>query len=308
MKISFIGVGAMGGGMAMNLVRAGYTLRAITGSRAAALEPFQAAGAETSMNPLDAADSEVIFLCLPSVKAVRSVLFGEVGLAARLHPGQTLVDCSTIGYLDAREMGEALEKQGVRYLDAPVSGHETRAKDGTLTIMVGGTAEVFEAVRPLLEHMGTTILHMGGYGAGQMTKMINNCILNICTASFCELMPLGVKLGLDAEKLGKVLTTASGSSYASQMLIPQILKGDFSYGFSMEKAYKDMESMWQVTGKYAVPLPTFYGTMQTYQMALQQGHGGDYKAGMIRFYEDLLGVQCRSAGKPEDAPADEADK
>ena len=138
--------------------------------------------------------------------------------------------------------------------------------------------------------MGTTVLYMGDYGAGQLTKMINNCALNICAASFCELMPLGVKLGLDPEKLGEVLMTASGSSYASRLLIPEILKGSFSHGFSLERAYKDMTSMLAVTGTYAVPLPALSGTMQTYQLALRKGYGGDYKGAMIRFYEELLGV------------------
>lgn len=145
--------------------------------------------------------------------------------------------------------------------------------------------------------MGTTVLYMGDYGAGQLTKMINNCALNICAASFCELMPLGVKLGLDPEKLGEVLMTASGSSYASRLLIPEILKGSFSHGFSLERAYKDMTSMLAVTGTYAVPLPTLSGAMQTYQLALRKGYGGDYKGAMIRFYEELLGVTCRSTNQ-----------
>lgn len=289
----------MGGGMAMNLVRAGYELRAVTPRSARRLEPFAAAGAQTSMDLLECADSDYILLCLPDTGAVEEALLGEKGLLARLHPGQTVVDCSTIGYLDAKRIGERLEQAGVNFLDAPVSGHRERADSGTLTIMVGGREEVFLQARPILEHMGTTVLYMGGYGAGQLTKMINNCVLNICTASFCELMPLGVKLGLDPEKLGEVLMTASGSSYASRLLIPEILKGSFSHGFSLERAYKDMKGMLEVTGEYAVPLPTLCGTMQTYQLALQKGCGADYKGAMIRFYEDLLGVACRKAGPDE---------
>lgn len=302
MKISFIGLGAMGGGMAMNLVRAGYELRAVTRRSAHRLEPFAAAGAQTSADPLDCADSDYILLCLPDAGAVEDILFGDKGLLPHLRPGQTVVDHSTIGYLDAKRIGERLEEAGVDFLDAPVSGHKEKAADGTLTIMVGGQEKVFARTRPILEHMGTTVLYMGGYGAGQLTKMINNCALNICAASFCELMPLGVKLGLDPEKLGEVLMTASGSSYASRLLIPEILKGSFAHGFSLERAYKDMVNMLAVTGTYAVPLPTLSGTMQTYQLALQKGYSADYKGAMVRFYEELLGVTCRSAAPSQDGP------
>lgn len=292
MKISFIGVGAMGGGMCRNLLRKGQIVRAIARKKEHLL-PFQEAGAEISTNHTDAADSAVIFLCLPDIPAVKQVLLGDGGLLAQLQPGQIVVDCSTIGYLDARELAETCGARGVAYLDAPVSGHESRAEDGTLTIMVGGSETAYEKVKPLLELVGATILYMGESGSGQLTKMINNCALNICAASFCELMPLGAKLGLDPEKLGKVLMTASGSSYASKQLIPKILEGNFSYGFTLERAYKDMAHMAEVTTRYRVPLPTLNGTLQTYQLALQHGEGDLYKGAMIRFYEDLLGVKCR---------------
>lgn len=293
--ITFIGVGTMGGGMAMNLVRAGHPLRAVTGHNIDRLEPFRAAGALTSIDPADAVDSEYIFLCLPDLPTVRAVLFGEKGIVPLLSPGQTVIDCSTIEYLDAKAMGEELEALGIRYLDAPVSGHQTKAADGTLTIMAGGPEEVFRDVLPLFRCMGTTILRMGGYGAGQLAKMINNCVMNICIASFCELMPLGVKLGLEPEQLGTVLMNASGASNASRMLIPEILQGKFDHGFTMDSAYKDMVSLSAASARCAVPLPTFQGTMQTYQAALQQGFGGDYKGAMIRVYEELLGVECRAA-------------
>ena len=108
-------------------------------------------------------------------------------------------------------------------------------------------------------------------------------------------MPLGVKLGLPAEKLGEVLMTATGSSHASKTLIPEVLEGNFAHDFTMERAYKDMRNIFEVTGKYAVPLPTVSGAMQTYQLALQTGQGEKYKGAMIRFFEDLLDVRCRKA-------------
>jgi len=296
MKVCFIGPGTMGTGMALNLARGDFDAFLVIGRRMEKLAPFTERGIPVSIDTADAAGYDVIFLCLPDTAAVQGLLLGGGALAGKLHAGQTVVDCSTIGYLAAAELGETLAAQGVDYVDAPVSGHQAKATDGTLTIMCGGKEEAFARIRPMLERMGTTVLYMGGCGAGQLTKMINNCALDICAASFCELMPLGVKLGLSPEALGQVLTTASGSSYASKTLIPEVLEGNFAHGFTMEKAYKDLTSMAEVTSKLAVPLPTLCGTMQTYQLALQTGQGERYKGAMIRFYEDLLGVRCRKPG------------
>ncbi len=292
MKISFIGVGVMGGGMCRNLLKKGLHVQAIARNEAH-LRTFQELGAAISTENGDAADSDVIFLCLPDGQAVQQVLLGENGLLAKLKKEQIIVDCSTIGYQEAKELAHQCAAKGVDYLDAPISGHQTRANDGTLTIMVGGSKNAFEKVKSLLEVVGSTILYMGESGSGQLTKMINNCAMNITIAGFCELLPLGVKLGLPPEELGKVLMTASSASYASKQLIPKILEGDFSYGFSLERAYKDMAHITDVTTQYQVPLPTLVGTMQTYQLALQHRDGALYKGAMIRFYEDLLKVVCR---------------
>ena len=298
MEAAFLGLGTMGTGMAQNLVRSGQPCL-ICSEKEEKLLPFQKLGARTSTRRADAAECGCIFLCLPDGAVVREVLLGPDGLLPHLKPGQVVVDCSTIGYLEARELAGVLAEKGVDLVDAPVSGHRERAMDGTLTIMCGGRRAAFDRVKPLLDCMGTTVLYMGPAGSGQLTKMINNCCLNICAASFCELMPLGVKLGLDPEQLGQVLMTASGSSYASKTLIPEILRGNFDHGFTMDRAYKDMEGMAGVCARYQVPLPTLSGAMQTYQLALRHGEGERYKGAMIRVYEDMLGVECREAQRTE---------
>src|SRR5699024_9300482 len=136
------------------------------------------------------------------------------------------------------------------FLDCPISGQEKRSLDGTLTIMCGGDKTIFNKIKPILDLMGTHVVYMGGAGSGQLTKTINNCILNICAASFSELMPVGVKLGLDPKNLGDVLMTASGASSASKTLIPKILEGNFEHGFSLENGYKDMDSMYKILIKH----------------------------------------------------------
>ncbi|WP_100012683.1 NAD(P)-dependent oxidoreductase [Lentibacillus sediminis] len=299
MKVSFIGLGVMGKGMALNLAKGaeegGYEYLACD-TNPQALEDFQKAGLNTSSNIIDATDSDYIFLCLPNLKIVKEVVLGENGILQHIKPGQTIVDFSTISYLGVQEIAEKCQDKGIDFLDCPISGQQAKSMDGTLSIMCGGNEEIFNNIKPLLDKMGSQVLYMGGNGAGQLTKMINNCALNICTASFSELMPVGVKLGLDPEKLGDVLMTATGSSFASKTLIPKVLEGNFEHGFSLDKAYKDMDSMYEVLVKNEIPLPTLNGAMQSYQLALQGGQRDYYKHAMVRFYEDMLGVKVRKEG------------
>ena len=299
MKAAFIGTGTMGGGMARNLKKKGMDLTIIA-RRPEVRAQFSALGCPVFAGPADAAGCDLIFLCLPDEAATEAVLFGPGALAAHLPQERIIVDCSTISYLKARELADRLAASGIHYLDAPVSGHQAKAEAGTLSIMVGGEEDVFETVRPFLNMMGSQVLYMGPSGSGQLTKMINNCALNICAASFCELMPLGVKLGLSPEKLGDVLMQASGSSYASKTLIPEILEGRFDHGFTMEKAYKDIQSMTQLLARIGLSLPTFEGMQKTYEKALESGYGNEYKGAMIRCYEDILDVKCRRKPSKEE--------
>lgn len=299
MKVSFIGLGVMGKGMALNLAKGAkegeYEYLACD-TNPAALEDFREEGLNTSTDLKDTTDSDYIFLCLPNLDIVKEVVLGYNGILQHLKPEQKIVDFSTISYLGVRDIAEKCGEKGIDFLDCPISGQQAKSMDGTLSIMCGGKEEVFNDVKPMLDRMGTQVLYMGESGAGQLTKMINNSALNICTASFSELMPVGVKLGLDPEKLGDVLMTATGSSFASKTLIPKVLEGNFEHGFSLDKAYKDMESMYEVLVKHEIPLPTLNGAMQSYQIALQNGQRDYYKHAMIRFYEDMLDVKVRKEG------------
>lgn len=296
MKVSFIGLGVMGKGMALNLAKdakEGKYEYLACDTNPDALDDFQKGGLNTSSNIIDTTDSDYIFLCLPNLNIVQEVILGKNGILQYMRPGQTIVDFSTISYLGVQEIAKECQGKGIEFLDCPISGQQAKSMDGTLSIMCGGKEEVFNDIKPMLDRMGAQVLYMGESGAGQLTKMINNSALNICTASFSELMPVGVKLGLDPEKLGDVLMTATGSSFASKTLIPKVLEGNFEHGFSLDKAYKDMESMYEVLVKYEVPLPTLNGAMQSYQLALQGGQRNYYKHAMVRFYEEMLDVKVR---------------
>ncbi|MFC4354280.1 NAD(P)-dependent oxidoreductase [Chryseomicrobium palamuruense] len=297
-KLSYVGLGVMGYGMAMNLAKGEksgkYKFLAVDRDEHV-LQKFKEKGYQSTNDIGEATDSDYIFLCLPNLEIVKDVVLGENGLIHKLKPGQVIVDFSTISYLGAIEIAEKCKEKNIEFLDCPISGQQSKSLDGTLSIMCGGKEEVFNQVKSYLDCMGSQVLYMGDNGAGQLTKMINNCALNICVASFSELMPVGVKLGLNPEKLGDVLMTATGSSFASQTLIPKVLEGNFEHGFSLGRAYKDMESMFEVLTKSEIPLPTLSGTMQSYQMALQKGYRDEYKHAMVKVYEELLDVKVRKA-------------
>ena len=151
-----------------------------------------------------------------------------------------MVDTSTIAYGATLDIGERLAKRNIKFVDAPVSGMQSRAEQGILTIMCGGEAETIAAVGPLLRRMGNNILFMGDLGAGQLTKLINQLLFDINAAALAEVLPMAVKMGLDPEKVGAVVNSGTGRSYASEFFIPRILQNGFSDGYPMKHAYKDL--------------------------------------------------------------------
>jgi len=293
MKLGFMGLGAMGRGMAKNLLKSGHELM-VYSRDAAKREAFAALGAIAAAKREDLAAADVLFLSLPDGDVVESVLCGEEGLAHRMHAGQTVVDLSTISYTVTRRLCATLREKGVDFLDAPVSGMETRAEDGTLTVMCGGEETAFRRVKPLLDCMGTTVLYMGESGSGQLSKLVNQLLFDINAAAIAEILPFAVKMGLDSRKIGAVVNSGTGRSYASEYFIPRDLNGVFTEGYPLEKAYKDLVSAAEISAREAIPLPVLDAAASTYRMALQQGLGGESKGAMIKVFERLLGVEFRA--------------
>lgn len=255
---------------------------------------FRSKGANGTADPAELAGVDTLFLCLPNTQIVHSFLLGPDGIAERLRQGQTVIDLSTIGYQATVEIGRALEAKGVAFLDAPISGMEARAVDGTLTVMCGGAREVFDRVKPLLDHIGTKILHMGPTGAGQLTNLINQLLFDINAAALGEVLPMAVKMGLDPDLVGEVINSGTGRSYASEFFIPRILRGHFSDGYPMGHAYKDLVSGAELGANQGVPMPVLAAATATYQTALLRGHGEKDKGAMVRVFEELLGIEFRS--------------
>jgi 3-hydroxyisobutyrate dehydrogenase-like beta-hydroxyacid dehydrogenase len=206
------------------------------------------------------------------------------------------VDLSTIAHAKALAIGRALAESGRRFVDAPVSGAPAGAEAGTLTVMCGGEAETVAAIRPLLERIGTSVLHMGALGAGQLAKTINNVLYDINIAALAEVLPMAVAMGLDPERLAQVVTTGTSRSYASQYFVPRILQGRFDEGYPLGAAYKDLVSASAISAERGFPMPVTAAATATYQTALRQGHRDRDKGAMVLPFEALLGVRVRSRG------------
>jgi 3-hydroxyisobutyrate dehydrogenase-like beta-hydroxyacid dehydrogenase len=293
MKLGFVGLGQMGRPIAHNLLKSRAEL--LVNDRSERwFEEFRSKGARGTTDPAELAGADMIFLCLPNTQVVQSFLLGQNGLAERLHQSQTVVDLSTIGYQATTEIGRTLDAKGVAFLDAPISGMEARAIDGTLTVMCGGLREVFDRVKPLLDHIGNKILFMGPTGAGQLTKLINQLLFDINAAALGEILPMAVKMGLDPDLVGEVINSGTGRSYASEFFVPRILRGHFSGGYPMAHAYKDLISGAELGANQCVPMPVLAAATATYQTALLRGHGEKDKGAMVRVFEELLGVEFRS--------------
>jgi 3-hydroxyisobutyrate dehydrogenase-like beta-hydroxyacid dehydrogenase len=293
MTIGFIGLGQMGRPMALNLAKSGAKLL-VHSADTRAYPELERAGARAVSQARDLAAADVVFLCLPHGDAVREVLFGANGLALVLKAGQIVVDTSTIGYSTTVEIATKLEATGIGFLDAPVSGMEARAIEGTLTVMCGGARSVFEQVEPLLRHLGSEILYMGASGSGQLTKLVNQLLFDIHCAALAEILPMAVKMGLDPDRVAAVINSGTGRSYASEFFLPRILKGSFSAGYPLKHAYKDLVSAAELGVRLCVPMPVLAAATATYQSALLKGHGDLDKGAMVLPSEELLGVRFRS--------------
>ena len=298
MKFGFVGLGQMGAPMAVNLAREQDVL--VYGRNADTIADVVQQGAKRADRPDQFAHVDVLIMCLPSAEIVNRVLFDpKAGLAQHLKAGALVVDTGTVEFAATLEISERLQDVGLRFLDAPVSGMQKRAEDGSLTMMVGGDAHDLAQVQDALSAMASKILHMGEVGAGQLTKLINQLLFDINAAALAEILPLSVKLGIDPEQVAQVVNSGTGRSYASEFFIPNILRSDFSNGYSMQAAYKDLISGAEISARHNIPTPVLAAATASYQQALREGHGEKDKGGMILVFERLLGVAFR-ARAPED--------
>jgi 3-hydroxyisobutyrate dehydrogenase-like beta-hydroxyacid dehydrogenase len=292
--VGFVGLGQMGLPMAHCLDRAGFTVRVYDQNPSASGK--WEGPEEAVMNSLAdiARASDIVILCLPGVSQLKAVVLDPDGLAASLKPGTLLVDCGTTEYGFTLDLATLVSEKGFRFLDAPVSGMAERARNGELTVMAGGNEVDFEEARPYLQAFGRNVVYMGKTGSGQLAKLINQLLFNVSLAALAEVLPLAVKLGLDPDRVEQVINTGTGQSFASRNFVPNILANRFDQGYSLEAAFKDMQSADSIMERLGYQMPVVMAASDTYQTALSKGLGKEDKGAMIKVHEEKLGVRFRS--------------
>ena len=272
MNIGLIGLGNMGQPMAANILKAGYPLT-IHDLRRDRGEPLETAGAQWADTPeAVAARSDVVLTSLPSPQAVEAVVLGEDGVFAGLRVGSTYIDTSTNAPATMRHIAEAGDSKGLRVLEAPVSGGVVGARDGTLTVFVGGNEGDLEPVRPVLQSIGTIVVHMGPVGAGNTVKLVNNVMSLTNFIGACEGMALGVKGGIDAKTLLEVIRPSMGHSIKFERCMEALLAGE-PFGSVIDLQVKDLRLAVALGEEGGVPLVVSTRIEEIFARFSQEGRG-----------------------------------
>jgi 2-hydroxy-3-oxopropionate reductase len=296
MNIGFIGLGIMGKPMAKNLLKAGHTL-VVYDVVAAPVKELVEAGATAGTSPKDVASrNDLIITMLPNSPHVKKAVLGEGGVIEGAKPGSVLVDMSSIAPLASREVAAELAKKGVEMLDAPVSGGEPKAIDGTLAIMVGGKEAIFERVKDVLLKMGASAVLCGDIGAGNVTKLANQIIVALNIAAMSEAFVLATKAGVDPERVFNAIKGGLAGSTVLNAKAPMVLVGNYKPGFRIELHIKDLQNALDTAHENGTPIPLTAQIMEIMQALKVDGKQSDDHGGIIQFYEKLAAVKVRKGG------------
>lgn len=295
-KIGFVGLGVMGIGMANNLLKAGYELVVydINPARVELLsDPSKATVVAKNSEIFEQTDT--VILMLPNSPHVESAIFGEGGLLeSKIPENAFIIDMSSISPVVTEKIAEKLSAKGVKFLDAPVSGGQSGAAEGTLTIMVGGSDELFEDAAPIFQVLGKKIIHCGKNGAGQVVKVVNQLMSAVNLISMSEGFILGTKAGVDPKIMMDVISGGSGRCWAVENRMPEILKGNFQPGFTIDLHKKDLGLAMEMATSMNLPLTVTAMVNDIFKTAQIEGKGKLDNGGIITVYEDLLGVKVRN--------------
>ena len=290
--IGFIGLGIMGRPMASNLIKAGYKL--VVYDKFAKFDDLVSQGAEgASSNKEVASKSDIIITMLPNSPHVKEAILGAGGVAEGVKTGAIVVDMSSIAPAASQEVGTALKEKNVAFLDAPVSGGEPKAIDGTLAIMVGGEKSVFEKVKPILEKMGSSVVLVGDVGAGNVAKLANQIVVALNIAAVSEAFVLSTRAGVKPEAVFDAIKGGLAGSTVMNAKIPMILDGNFKPGFRVELHIKDLQNALDTAHDLAVPIPLTASVMETLQALKVDGMAANDHSAIIRYYEKLAKVEVR---------------
>ena len=292
-KVGFIGLGAMGGPMALNLLKAGFAL-VVHDIDAAKTEPLKARGAEVAASAAAvAAEVDRTIVIVETTEQAESVIIGAHGIIRGAKAGHIVLCMATIDPFAARGFADRLAALEIAMLDAPVSGGTGRAQAGELSVIVGGAAEVFSKCEDLFKAMGNRAFHVGPLGSGLAMKLVNNMLVQVNTVAVAEAMVLGVKAGLDPQTIYEVVRVSTGASAAWDLRVPRILSDDFAPGGTIDIAYKDQELETAFAKRLGVPLLLANVTQQVYQMARARGLNKLDGSAVVKIFEQMAGVTVK---------------
>lgn len=298
-KVGFIGLGLMGKPMSKNLLKADFAVTVYSRSRHK-IEDMTSFGAKLAASPKEtAAESEVVILMVPDSRDVEEVVLGKSGLIEGIKPGSTVIDMGTISPQVEVRMAEELKKRNVEYLDAPVTGGDVGAAKATLTIMVGGRADVYEKCLPIFKAMGTNIFHMGPTGSGQKTKIVNQIIVSLNLLATAEGLMFAKSAGLDPSKVIEAISGGAAASYQLTNFGPKMLKHDFEPGFKIAHLQKDLRIALTLADTVKLPM---LGTSMVHQLLHtldQEGHGDKGTPMMVHVLEKLSGFEINEKTKTQ---------
>lgn len=296
LKVGYIGLGLMGKSIARNILKAGFPLVVHNRSRAA-VDELAAEGAVTASNPAEVARQvDVVFTNLPDSPDVELVALGPDGIIEGAREGLIFVDNSTIKPASAQYVAEKLAEKGVKSLDAPVSGGDIGARDGTLTIMVGGPADALETVMPVFKAMGKSITHIGPEGTGQITKAANQIMVAAQMVAMGELLIFAQKAGADPRKVIEAIKGGAAQCWTLDVKPPRLFAGNRNPGFKARMQAKDLNIIIESAREFGVPLPSSAIHTQLFNAMVEQGWGDLDNSAVVAMIEMLAKIKLDSAG------------
>jgi len=289
-RLGFIGLGIMGAPMAARLLEAKYPL--VVNSRTESkANRLVSRGAQFVSTPAEvAANSDVVLICVTDTPDVVEVVRGANGLLASARAGLIVIDHSTISPSTTQKLAKELAERGTTLLDAPVSGGDVGARDGTLSIMVGGDADAFDRVEPILKRLGTTVTHCGPSGSGQLTKLVNQILVSVTNLAVCEALTFARKHDLKLDKTIAALAAGAGGSWQLSNLGPRMIAGDFRPGFTINLQQKDLRLVLQSAEESKTSLPAASLVHQLFTAAQAAGHAKDGTQALFTVVEKLASL------------------
>lgn len=290
MKVGFIGLGIMGKPMSKNLLKAGYELVVLARNKGAA--ELVAAGAAQADTPKEVAEkADIVITMLPNSPEVKEVVLGSDGVIEGAKPGCVVVDMSSIAPLASQEIAGRLAEKGIHMLDAPVSGGEPKAIEGTLSVMVGGSEEVFDKCYDVMKAMAASVVRTGDIGAGNVAKLANQIIVAINIAAMSEALVLAAKVGVEPELVFQAIRGGLAGSTVLDAKAPLVMDRHFEPGFRINLHIKDLSNVLETSQEVGVPLPLTSSVMKMMQELTANDMGDCDHSSLIRYYEKLAGIE-----------------